>query len=71
MVPSKSNWVCTCFYVNRHFEQKRRNKRFVVDYSPLNEYLKDIKHHIPNKDDLLKRLKGCHTFSKLDLNSGF
>ena len=54
-----------------HSEKNRGNKRFIVDYSPLHGYMKDIKHPIPNKYGLLKRLKGCHTFSKFDLNSGF
>ena len=53
------------------FWEKERKEIIIVYYSPLNEYLKDIKHPIPNKDDLLRRLKGCHTFSKFDLNSGF
>ena len=33
--------------------------------------MKDNKHHIPNKVDLLKRMKGCHIFSKFDLKSRF
>jgi hypothetical protein len=43
----------------------------LLDYSPLNEFSKDIKHHIPNKDDLIRRMKGCHIFSKFDLKSRF
>ena len=33
--------------------------------------MKDIKNPIPNKDDLLRRMKGCHMFSQFYLNSRF
>ena len=66
IVPLKSNQACTRFYVNKHSEQKRDKKIFVVDYTPLNKFMKFIKHPIRNKDDLLKIMKGCHIFYKFD-----
>lgn len=45
----KSNWACIGFHVNNHFEQRRGKKRLVVDYCPLNKFLRDIQHLVPSK----------------------
>jgi len=53
--PSKSPWSCTAFYVNNAAEKERGIPRLVINYKPLNKYLKWIRYPIPNKKDLLSR----------------
>ena len=69
--PSKSQWSCTAFYVNKHAEQERGVPRLVINYKPLNKVLKWIRYPIPNKKDLLDRLHNAVIFSKFDLKSGY
>ncbi|XP_070045638.1 uncharacterized protein, partial [Nicotiana tomentosiformis] len=38
--PSKSPWSCTAFYVNKAAEKERGVPRLVINYKPLNKYLK-------------------------------
>ncbi|XP_075097900.1 uncharacterized protein LOC142175220 [Nicotiana tabacum] len=38
--PSKSPWSCTAFYVNNAAEKERGVPRLVINYKPLNKYLK-------------------------------
>ena len=49
----------------------QKDKRLVINYKPLNQYLIVNKSPIPLKDSLLARLKNALVFSKLDLKSGF
>lgn len=51
--PSNSHWASPTFYVNKHSEQVRENKRLVIDYMKLNDYLQDIRYPIPRKTHLL------------------
>ncbi|GAV78460.1 hypothetical protein CFOL_v3_21928 [Cephalotus follicularis] len=46
----------TPFYVNKNSEIERGTPRLVINYKQLNTALQWIRHHIPNKKDLLKRL---------------
>ncbi|KAL3359794.1 hypothetical protein AABB24_016335 [Solanum stoloniferum] len=69
--PSKSPWSCTAFYVNNAAEKERGVPRLVINYKPLNKYLKWIRYPIPNKRDLLSRLYDANIFSKFDLKSGY
>ena len=69
--PSKSQWSCTAFYVNKHAEHERGIPRLVINYKPLNKLLKWIRYPIPNKKDLLYRLHDSIIFSKFDLKSGY
>ena len=69
--PSKSPWSCTTFYVNNAAEKERGVPRLVINYKPLNKYLKWIRYPIPNKKDLLSRLYDANIFSKFDLKSGY
>ncbi|KAL0289619.1 UNVERIFIED_CONTAM: polyprotein [Sesamum radiatum] len=39
--PTKSNWACPAFYVNKRTEQIRGKKRLVIDYKALNHFLLD------------------------------
>ncbi|KAL0282846.1 UNVERIFIED_CONTAM: polyprotein [Sesamum radiatum] len=36
--PTKSNWACPAFYVNKRTEQIRGKKRLVIDYKALNHF---------------------------------
>ena len=69
--PSKSPWSCTAFYVNNAAEKERGMPRLVINYKPLNKFLKWIRYPIPNKKDLLSRLYDANIFSKFDLKSGY
>ncbi|GAV88412.1 hypothetical protein CFOL_v3_31834 [Cephalotus follicularis] len=69
--PSKSPWSCATFYVNKNSEIERGTPRLVINYKPLNTVLQWIRHPIPNKKDLLKRLTEAKIFSNFDLKSGF
>nr|XP_016432715.1 PREDICTED: uncharacterized protein LOC107759331 [Nicotiana tabacum] len=40
--PSKSPWSCTAFYVNNAAKKERGVPRLVINYKPLNKYLKWI-----------------------------
>ena len=37
--PTKSDWVCQAFYVDKGSEIIRKKKRLVIDYQPLNCFL--------------------------------
>ena len=38
-----SDWACQAFYVEKRSELIREKKRLVIDYRPLNSFLKDDK----------------------------
>ena len=48
---SYSPWSYRAFYVNKNAEKERGVPRLVVNYKPLNDALKWIRYHIPNKKD--------------------
>jgi hypothetical protein len=50
---SKSPWSYASFYVNKNSEIKRGTLRLVINYIPLNNVLKWIRHSIPNKKYLV------------------
>ena len=50
---------------------ERGTPRLVISYKPLNEALRWIRYHIPNKRDLLQRLVKFRIFSKFDMKSSF
>nr|KYP76295.1 polyprotein [Cajanus cajan] len=66
-----SNWACPDFYVEKRSERLRGKKRLVVDYKPLNHFLKDDKFPLPKASTLPILLKESKIFSKFDLKSGF
>nr|KYP46018.1 polyprotein [Cajanus cajan] len=66
-----SNWACQAFYVEKRSERLRGKKRLVVDYKPLNHFLKDDKFPLPKTSTLPILLKESKIFSKFDLKSGF
>ena len=69
--PTQSNWACQTFYVDKRAEKLREKKRLVIDYKPLNHFLKDDKFLIPKASILPVLLKESSIFSKFDLKSGF
>ncbi|KAK8982972.1 hypothetical protein V6N11_054957 [Hibiscus sabdariffa] len=69
--PSDSQWACEAFYVNKRSEQVRGKLRLVINYQPLNHFLKDDKFPLPNKNALFSSLAKAQIFSKFDLKAGF
>lgn len=39
--PTSSPWACQAFYVNKQSDQIRETLRLVIDYRPLNRFLRD------------------------------
>ncbi|KAH9780712.1 hypothetical protein KPL71_008183 [Citrus sinensis] len=52
-------------------QQVRGKKRLVIDYQPLNSFLKDDKFPLPKIQTLFVHLQGARIFSKFDLKAGF
>nr|KYP63477.1 polyprotein [Cajanus cajan] len=69
--PTNSSWACTTFYVNKRAEQARNKKRLVINYRPLNMFLRDDKFPLPKIYSLHAYIKDAYYFSKFDLKSGF
>ncbi|KAK9186437.1 hypothetical protein WN944_020772 [Citrus x changshan-huyou] len=68
---SHPNWACQAFYVEKRYELVRGKKRLVIDYQPLNSFLKDDKFPLPKIQTLFVHLQGARIFSKFDLKAGF
>ncbi|KAH9671268.1 hypothetical protein KPL70_017299 [Citrus sinensis] len=68
---SHSDWACQAFYVEKRSELVRGKKRLVIDYQPLNNFLKDDKFPLPKIQTLFVHLQGARIFSKFDLKAGF
>ena len=68
---SKSPWSCSTFYVLKQAELERGTPRLVINYKLLNDALRWIRYHIPNKKDLLQKLVKSKVFSKFDMKTGF
>ena len=68
---TKSDWACQAFYVNKRSEQVRGKKKLVIDYRPLNQFLKDDKFPLPKIYSLYSYIRNAHIFSKFDLKSRF
>ena len=64
-------WSCAVFHVQNVAKLERSAPRLVINYKSLNKVLKWIRYHIPNKQNLLKRLNSVVMFSKFDMKSGF
>ncbi|KAH9686137.1 hypothetical protein KPL70_014250 [Citrus sinensis] len=69
--PTDSDWACQAFYVEKRSELVRDKKRLVIDYQPLNTFLKDDKFPLPKIQTLFVHLQGARIFSKFDLKVGF
>ena len=69
--PTQSNWACQAFYVEKRSEKIRGKKRLVIDYKPLNHFLRDDKFPIPKTSALPVLFREATIFSKFDLKSGF
>ncbi|KAH9769356.1 hypothetical protein KPL71_011966 [Citrus sinensis] len=66
-----SDWACQAFYVEKRSELVRGKKRLVIDYQPLNSFLKDDKFPLLKIQTLFVHLHGTSIFSKFDLKAGF
>ncbi|KAH9752199.1 hypothetical protein KPL71_014610 [Citrus sinensis] len=69
--PTDSDWACQAFYVEKRSELVCGKKRLVIDYQPLNSFLKDDKFLLPKIQTLFVHLQGARIFSKFDLKAGF
>ena len=69
--PTTSDWACQAFYIEKRSELVRGKKRLVIDYQPLNAFLKDDKFPLPKIQSLFIHLQGAKVFSKFDLKVGF
>ncbi|KAI9169669.1 hypothetical protein LWI28_015835 [Acer negundo] len=69
--PTSSPWACQAFYVDKRAEQLRGRKRLVIDYKPLNLFLRDDKFPVPRTNTLFSQLPGATIFSKFDLKGAF
>ena len=58
------------FYVEKRAEKLRGKKRLVIDYKPLNHFLKDDKFPIPKASSLPTLIRESNLFSKFDLKLG-
>ncbi|KAK0585709.1 hypothetical protein LWI29_032859 [Acer saccharum] len=68
---TSSPWVCQAFYAEKRSELIRGKKRLVVDYKPLNLFLRDDKFSVPRPNVLFSQLPGATIFSKFDLKGAF
>ncbi|KAK0584296.1 hypothetical protein LWI29_010710 [Acer saccharum] len=68
---TSSPWACQAFYVEKRSELIRGKKRLVVDYKPLNLFLRDDKFPVPRPNVLFSQLPGATVFSKFDLKGAF
>ncbi|KAH9792678.1 hypothetical protein KPL71_004227 [Citrus sinensis] len=65
--PTPSDWACQAFYVEKWSELVRGKKRLVIDYQPLNAFLKDDKFPLPKIQSLFIHLQGTKVFSRCNL----
>ena len=66
-----SDWACQAFYVEKRSELVRGKKRLVIDYQPLNAFLRDKKFPLPKIQSLFVHLQDAKIFSKFVLKDGF
>lgn len=69
--PTKFEWACQAFYVEKRSEKIRGKKRLVIDYKPLNHFLKDDKFPIPKGSSLNIFIRDAQIYSKFDMKSEF
>ncbi|KAH9668358.1 hypothetical protein KPL70_021382 [Citrus sinensis] len=68
---SHPDWACQAFHVEKRPELVCGKKRLVIDYQPLNSFLKDDKFPLPKIQTLFVHLHGARIFSKFDLKASF
>ena len=69
--PTTSDWACQAFYVEKRSKLIRGKKRLVIDYQPLNAFLRDEKFPLLKIQSLFVHLQEAKIFSKFDLKVGF
>ena len=60
--PTKSDWACQAFYVEKRSEIIWKKKRLVIDYQPLNCFLQDDKFPLPKIQSLFVHLHDAKVF---------
>ena len=71
--PTNTEWACQAFYVEKMSEWKNvwGKKRLVIDYQPLNCFLRDDKFPLPKIQSLFVHIQNAKVFSKFDLKVSF
>ena len=69
--PTTSDWACQAFYVEKRSELVQGKKRLVIDYQPLNAFLRDEKFPLLKIQSLFVHLQDAKIFSKFDLKASF
>ncbi|KAH9724673.1 Dihydropyrimidine dehydrogenase (NADP(+)) [Citrus sinensis] len=69
--PTNSDWACQAFYVEKRSEKVRGKKCLVIDYQPLNYFLRDDKFPLPKIQSLFVHILDAKVFSKFDFKVGF
>ena len=62
--PTKSDWACQAFYVEKRSEIIQKKKRLVIDYQPLNCFLQNDKFPLPKIQSLFIHLHDAKVLSK-------
>ena len=60
--PTKSDWACQAFYVEKRSVITRKKKRLVINYQPLNCFLQDDKFPLPKIQSLFVHLHDAKVF---------
>jgi len=69
--PTNSDWACQAFYMEKRSEKIRGKMRLVIDYRPLNLFLKDDKFPLPKIYTLYSYITNAFIFLKFDMKSSF
>ena len=69
--PTTSDWACQAFYVEKMSKLVQGKKILVIDYQPLNAFLRDEKFPLPKIQSLFVHLQDAKIFSKFNLKAGF
>ena len=69
--PTNSEWACQAFYVEKRSEIVRGKKHLVIDYQPLNCFLRVDKFPLLKIQSLFVHIRDAKVFSKFDLKAGF
>ena len=64
--PTSSNWPCQAFYMEKRSKKVRGKKLLVIDYQPLNWFLRDDKFPLPKIQSLFVHIRDAKVFSKFD-----
>ena len=69
--PTNPYWACQAFCVEKRSEIVRGKKCLVINYQPLNCFIRDDKFPLPKIQSLFVHIRNVKVFSKFDLKAGF